>query len=123
MAKKKVFLSFDFDNDLELKNSFLAQAGLADSPFSINDYSLREAHPDNLWLSKAQSAVAKCDLFIVILGDNTHKAPGVLKEVKIAAGLGKERFQLRPQGSKAHPLSDAGKVVVWKWKNIKVEWS
>ena len=43
MAKKKVFLSFDFDNDLNLKYSFIQQAKQPDSPFSINNFSLQEA--------------------------------------------------------------------------------
>ncbi len=46
MAKKKVFLSYDYDNDLNLKNAFIGQAKHPDSPFSVNDYSLKEAHPD-----------------------------------------------------------------------------
>lgn len=33
MAKKKVFVSFDFDNDKTLKDFIIGQAKLADSPF------------------------------------------------------------------------------------------
>ena len=123
MAKKKVFLSFDYDNDLKLKGSFTSQAKHPDSPFSINDYSLKEAHPDNTWLSKAQSAIDRCDLFIVLLGKNTYKAPGVLKEVKIAIGRDKERIQLKPQKKKSKAIPGAGDVVPWKWKNLRKRWS
>lgn len=123
MAKKKVFLSFDFDNDLNLKNSFISQAKLPDSPFSINDFSLKEAHPNDEWISKAQSAIARCELFIVLLGKNTHTASGVLKEVRIAAGLNKERFQLKPQKKKRTPIPDAGEVMSWKWNNLRERWS
>jgi hypothetical protein len=118
MAKKKVFVSFDY-NDKHLKSTFIGQARLPDSPFSISDFSLQEAHPENEWLSKAQSAIAKCDYFIVLLGNNTHQAPGVLKEVRIAGGLRKNRFQLRPQGKNSIPVPGAGEVITWKWKNIK----
>lgn len=123
MAKKKVFLSFDFDNDLNLKNSFISQAKLPDSPFSINDFSLKEAHPNDEWISKAQSAIARCELSIVLLGKNTHTASGVLKEVRIAAGLSKERFQLKPQKKKRTPIPDAGEVMSWKWNNLRERWS
>lgn len=123
MAKKKVFLSFDFDNDLNLKNSFIHQAKQPDSPFSINNFSLQEAHPDDEWISKAQSAIARCELFIVLLGKNTHTASGVLKEVRIAAGLNKERFQLEPQKKKRTPIPEAGDVMPWRWNNLRARWS
>lgn len=45
MTKKKVFISFDFDNDLKLKNLLAGQAKLSDSPFEISDWSLKEAAP------------------------------------------------------------------------------
>ncbi|MDD5500741.1 MAG: hypothetical protein PHH57_03530 [Candidatus Omnitrophica bacterium] len=122
MAKKKVFVSFDFENDKNLKNVFISQSKHPDSPFSVNDYSLQEAYPDDKWLSKAQSAIARCDLFIVLLGKRTHKAPGVLREVNIASGLRKERFQIRPQKEERVSLPDGGEVIVWKWKNFRKKW-
>jgi len=73
MAKKKVFLNFDFENDKKLKNSSIAQAKLPDSPFSVNDFSLREAYPDDKWVSKVQSSIARCEFFIVLLGKNWQR--------------------------------------------------
>ena len=43
MAKTKVFVSFDYDHDVQLKDTLIGQSRLPDSPFSINDMSLREA--------------------------------------------------------------------------------
>ena len=43
MAKKKVFVSFDLDNDMILKEFIIGQAKLADSPFEVTDVSLQEA--------------------------------------------------------------------------------
>ena len=119
MPKKKVFLSYDYEGDKQLKGSFVSQARHPDSPFSITDISLEEKQPDPMWISKAQSAIARCDLFIILLGKNTHQAPGVLKEVKIAKGLDKEMFQLKPQRRKRVSVQDAGEVVLWKWKNLR----
>jgi hypothetical protein len=45
MAKKKVFVSFDYDNDKPLKEFIIGQAKLADSPFEVIDFSLKEAGP------------------------------------------------------------------------------
>ena len=119
MAKIKVFVSFDYETDFKLKETLIGQARLPDSPFSVTDFSLRERHPDPTWLSKAQSAIARADVFVVILGANTHNAPGVLKEIKIARGLKKRRFQLRPQGKRWQPMKGAGELVVWTWANLK----
>jgi len=119
MAKSKVFLSFDYDNDKKLKGSFISQAKHPDSPFSIADFSLEETQPENKWLSKAQSAISRSDTFIILLGQNTYNSPGVLKELKIAKGLSKKCFQLMPQGKKYTPLKNAGEVKSWKWKNLR----
>ena len=41
MTKKKVFVSFDFDNDKVLKDFLIGQAKLEDSPFEVADHSLK----------------------------------------------------------------------------------
>ena len=46
MAKKKVFISFDFDNDKTLKEFIVGQAKNSDSPFEMSDHSLKEAAPE-----------------------------------------------------------------------------
>lgn len=119
MAKKKVFVSYDYDYDNGLKSCLIGQSRLPDSPFSINDFSLKEDLPGETWIARAQRAVSQCDIFIVLLGRNTHSASGVLREVRIAEGLKKRRFQLRPQGKNYGAVPGAGDVVAWKWKNLK----
>ncbi len=118
MPKLKMFVSFEY-TDLQLKETLIGQARLPDSPFSVTDASLQEKQKDSVWLSKAQSAIARCDVFVVILGQNTHNACGVLKEIQVAKGLKKRRFQIRPQGKKWNPMSGAGEMVVWTWDNLK----
>jgi hypothetical protein len=117
MAKTKVFISFDYDHDSSSKDTLIGQSKLADSPFSINDVSLKEKTGE--WQIKARKAIEQCDVFIVLLGNNTYQANGVLREVKIARQLGKRKFQLRKQGQWPTPLNGAGDVVAWKWKNLK----
>ena len=119
MAKPRVFGSFDFDRDHNLKGSLVEQAKRPDSPFSMVDVSLKETYPDDEWLRHAQSAISKCDIVIVLLGVHTHRAVGVLQEVKIAKGLRKPIFQLRPQGSNAKPVPNAGLVIKWTWPNLQ----
>jgi hypothetical protein len=119
MAKKKVFVSYDYNHDHHLKGTLIGQARQPDSPFAINDFSLKEQLPEKTWVTQAQRAISKCDIFIVLLGPNTHNAHGVLSELQIAEGLKKRRFQLRPQGKKYPAMPRAGLLVVWKWKNLK----
>ena len=50
MAKKRVFVSFGFDNDKTLKDFIIGQSKLDDSPFEVTDFSLKEAAPERDWL-------------------------------------------------------------------------
>ena len=117
MPKTKVFVSYDYDHDAQLKDTLIGQSSLADSPFSINDVSLRQATPQ--WQQKARFAIESCDVFIVLLGEHTHQAQGVRRELKMARDLGKKRFQLRKRGQFPNRLNGGGEVVAWKWKNLK----
>ncbi len=117
MAKTRVFVSFDYDHDAELKDTLIGQSKLPDSPFSINDMSLQQATPE--WQQKARAAIKRCQVFIVLLGEHTHQAQGVRREVKMAKRIGKKRFQLRKQRQCPKPIDGAGEVVAWKWNNLK----
>lgn len=121
MPKKKVFVSFDFDNDKTLKVFIIGQAKLADSPFEVIDLSLKEAAPAKTWLDKARAAISRAEVFIVMLGSKTKKAPGVLKEVKIANELKKKKFQIigYKDGSATWAVPNAGRVYKWDWENLK----
>jgi|SRR5579862_2407149 len=121
MAKKKVFISYDFDNDKALKDFIIGQAKLEDSPFEVADHSLKEAAPEKDWLVKATAAIARADVFIVMLGPKTKKASGVLKEVKVANDLKMTKFQLigYKDGTEDLAVPDAGRVYRWNWENLK----
>jgi len=121
MANKKVFVSYDFDNDKALKEFLIGQSKLPDSPFDVVDFSLKEAAPEKTWLDKARIAISRADFFIVMLGPKTSTAPGVLKEVAVAIELGKTKFQLigYSVGSETWAVPNAGRVYKWNWENLK----
>ncbi len=121
MAKKRVFVSFDFDNDRTLKEFIIGQSKLEDSPFEVVDNSLKEAAPETTWLDKARVAISRSDIFLVMLGSKTRYAPGVLKEVKIANDLKKTKFQIigYKDGIEGWAVPDAGRVYRWNWENLK----
>jgi hypothetical protein len=121
MAKKRVFVSYDFDNDKILYDFIIGQAKLGDSPFEVSDHSLKEAAPERDWETKARAAISRADTFIVMLGSKTRYAPGVKKEVAIAKSLGKTRFQIIGYrgGSSDWAVLDGGSTYSWNWENLK----
>jgi hypothetical protein len=121
MARTKVFISYDFDNDKILYEFILEQARRPDSPFDISDHSLKEAAPEGNWEMKARAAISRADMLMLMLGSKTRSAPGVQKEVAMAKSLGKTRFQIigYRDGSRDWALPDAGVTYSWNWDNLK----
>ena len=75
MAKTKVFVSYDFDNDKILYNFIIGQAKLPDSPFQVSDHSLKEAAPEKGWEVKARTAIRLSDTRIA-RGTGRFPTPG-----------------------------------------------
>jgi predicted GTPase len=120
MAKKKVFVSFDFDNDKVLKDFIIGQSRLEDSPFEVIDTSLKEAAPIKTWEDKARTAIKRSDIMIVMVGPNTHKAPGVLKEVSMAREEQIPVIQvIGYRDGDYTAVTNAGRLYSWNWENLK----
>ena len=119
MAKKRVFISFDYDNDNDLKNLLAGQAKLSDSPFEIIDWSLKEAVPEKDWEDKALGKIKRSDIVVVIAGANTYRASGVKKEITMAREYNISIVQIKPQGTNPERVKDAGVLYDWTWPNLK----
>lgn len=121
MAKKRVFISFDYDNDKVLKDFIIGQARNPDSPFEVADHSLKESAPQKKWEEKAKRAIQRSEVLIVMLGPRTKFAPGVKKEVRMALELQKPRFQIigYKSGGRHWALNGAGRVYHWDWRILK----
>ena len=121
MAKTRMFISYDYDNDLDLKTMLAGQAANPDSPFEIADWSIKTASPT--WRDEARRRIRASDVVTVICGLNTHTATGVAAEVTIAQEEGKPYFLLwgRAQGTCTNPTSarSSDKVYKWTWDNLK----
>lgn len=120
MVKKRVFVSFDFDNDEALKHLIIGQARLDDSPFEVYDCSMKEAAPITFWEKEAEQRINRCDVVIVMVGKHTYRAPGVLKEVSMARRLQKPIFQIIGCKNGAYTsVPNAGQLYSWNWDNLK----
>jgi hypothetical protein len=122
MTKKRTFISFDFDNDSDLKTLLVGQSKHTDSPFDIADWSLKE-HLTGDWKDKIRPRIRSVDVVCVICGEQTDKAIGVAAELAIAKELNKEYFLLEGKADKIckKPLNATAedKMYAWKWENLK----
>jgi len=120
VPKKRLFVSFDFDNDRVLKEFIIKQSKRPDSPFEVTDQSLKEAAPERTWEKKALDAIRRSEVVIVMVGPKTHSAPGVLKEVAMARAEGKKIVQIIGyKDGNYTPVKDAGQLYRWNWQNLK----
>ena len=115
-----IFASFEFDKDAELKNNFYQQAK-DQSPHRVRNCSLNEAYPTDEWKAKAREAIRQCDVVIVLVGQDTHNAPGVRVETDIARNLNKPVFQVKPQSRPYQGVPYLDAPIPWKWKRINAK--
>ena len=117
MPDLKIFVSFEFDKDNDLKNNFYEQAK-ENTPHRVQNSSLNRAYPNQQWKDKARSAIRKCDIVVVLMGQDTHNAPGVEIEIAIARQLNKPIVQILPQRRPYTGVPGLDEPIRWKWKTI-----
>ena len=120
MPALNIFVSFEFDKDLDLKNNFYRQAK-QETTHRIRDCSLHESYPDEAWKNKARDAIRHCDAVVVLIGQDTHEAPGVIVETDMARSLRKPVIQVRPQVRPYNGLTRLGEPIPWRWSRINAE--
>lgn len=126
--KKRAFISFDFDNDEQLKNALNAQSKNEGSPFYFEDWSVKDPFPQSTWKSDVKTKIKQCDFVIIIIGKNAHKCSGVLEEIKIANEEWLPSFGIYDQGSVYRRYDGSTYVYVpeglgtrhftWTWPNL-----
>ena len=118
----RVFISFDFDHDDDLRYALVGQARYKNSPFQISNWSVKEAFTGN-WKQKVRDRIAMTSLTVVICGHNTHTAAGVSEELKITRELEKPYFLLwgRAHGTCMKPRAalPQDKIYAWNWNNLQ----
>lgn len=114
MLDLNIFVSFEFDKDNDLKNNFYEQAK-EHTQHRVRNSSLNEAYPDDAWKNRARAAIRECDVVVVLIGQDTHNAQGVIVETDMARSMNKPVIQIRPQGRPYNGLTRLGEPIPWKW--------
>lgn len=121
MAATRVYVSFDYDHDNDLKNLLVGQARNDDSPFSVSDWSIKEETAN--WKDNARKRIRAVDQVVVICGQYTDTATGVGVEVKIAQEEKISYFLLEGRSDRAckkpTTAKSDDKMYKWTWDNLK----
>ncbi len=118
---KRVFISFDFDTDANLKGSFIAQAKEHVPHLNVKDWSL-PGPVDEAWKKHARNRIRQADLAIVMCGTNTHSAEGVEAELTMIQQEKVPYLLLkgRPRQSCSTPPNARknDEMQKWQWKSL-----
>lgn len=115
-SKKKVFISYDFNNDKHYKNLLLAWDGNKIFDFSIYD------HSADVSINSTNAAVIKSVIsryineatyFLVIVGEKTHKSAWVKWEIEKAVGLKKRIVAVKTARENISPNELLGVGATW----------
>ena len=119
-AKRKVFVSFDYEKDRAYLNFFFNQGRKADATWSISRWSEPFSDADPEWVATTTKHIKQGEALVVLLGKTTFRSPGVLKEVTIAQILGKRIYQIVPYGMRdPRVIPNVGRVLRWDWEGVK----
>ena len=123
MKKKKVFISFDYDNDKDIKGCLAHQCQDLDfCPFDIVDLSLTKAI-DEKWKKEVRERIKKCDCVVFLCGEHSSQAKGMAAEFSITREEKKPYFLLKGRRNNhvEKPLnSDKNdNIYPWRWNTLK----
>lgn len=120
MAKKRAFISFDYDHDRGIKELLVGQSKNSDTPFEIADWSVKE-HLTGDWKEKARQRIRQVDQVIVLCGE--YNPTGVNAEIKLAQEENKPYFLLSGYANKTcqkpSQAKATDKIYNWTWDNLK----
>jgi hypothetical protein len=123
MANKvRVFISFDYDHDEDLKHALVGQSRMSDSPFDIADWSVKEPFTGD-WKEKVRKKIKQVDQVCVICGVHTDTAAGVSAELTITQEEKIPYFLLWGRGDKTcvkpKSATSTDKIYEWTWETLK----
>ena len=116
MAKKKVFISYDYDNDKHYKNLFVAWDANKEFDFSFYDASVDVSvdSDDAAAIKRVISAgINNATHFLCIVGKKTHKSEWVAWEIDKAVELKKKIIAVKTAKDNTAPTGLYGVGAKW----------
>lgn len=116
MATKKVFVSYDYDNDRYYKNLLLAWDKNSDFDFNMSDQSADVSinSTNAAAIKRAISAkINNATYFLCIIGKQTHKSSWVKWEIEKAVELKKRIIAVKIDTSNSSPNEIIGVGAKW----------
>jgi len=116
MAKKKVFISYDYDNDKHYKNLLVAWDANKDFDFSFYDASVDVSvdSDDAAAIKRVISArINSATYFLCIVGEKTHKSEWVAWEIAKAVELKKKIVAVKTAKDNTTPTGLYGVGAKW----------
>ncbi len=81
---------------------------------------MKEAAPQRNWEDEARARIKRSNIVLVMVGQKTYQASGVLKEVKMAREEGVPIVQMIGGSAIDYtPVTGAGQLYRWNWENLK----
>lgn len=122
MSNPRAFISFDYDNNKTIKVLFAGQIRNSRTPFNIEDWSSKEELPQREWERRIEEKINKCNMTIVLVGRQTYRATGVLKEIRFARENNVPVFGVYVDGAGPSTSLPEGlirlRTIDWDWDQI-----
>ena len=116
MAKKKIFISYDYDNDKHWKNLLVAWDKNKEFDFAFYDASVDVSvdSTDAAAIKRVISArVGSATHFLCIVGEHTHKSGWVKWEIEKAIELKRKLIAVRTDVGNTSPDATLGVGASW----------
>lgn len=116
MAKKTIFISFDFDNDAHYKNLLLAWDKNNDFDFELYNGSLKKAinSEDATYIkSKIKPLISKATHLLCVVGKESAKSEWINWEVETAATLKKKLIGVKIEKANESPKALLNNGATW----------
>ena len=116
MAKKKVFISYDYDNDRNYKNLLLAWDANDEFDFSLYDQSIDvSVDSDDAYVIKRviSARINSSTYFLCIIGEKTYLSDWVNWEINKAVELNKKIVAVKIDSDNTSPSAILGIGATW----------
>ena len=122
MSVARAFISFDYDHNKTNKELFIGQCTNSRTPFSVADWSAKEAMPQSEWKNLVEAKMKKTNMVIILVGRFMATATGVEREIKMAKENNIPYFGIYVDGAGFTSNLPAGlarnQVIGWTWDKI-----